>query len=194
MRSFDLTGNVRTGAGKKVSKGLRKAEMVPCVLYGQDTHLLFSVAVKDLKGLVYTPYVQTVNLSIEEKKFHCIVQEIQFHPVSDKILHVDFYQIVDNQEVTMVVPVKLVGFAEGVKAGGKLSHDLKKLKIKALPKNLVDIVEVDVTDLGLGKTIRVGDLTTQDYSLLDTKNVVVASVKVTRASKELEAAAAPAKK
>lgn len=194
MRAFELNGIPREGKGKKLANLLRKSEMVPCVLYGQNTHVMFSVVEKDFKGLVYTPFVQTVNLTIDGKKFHCVIKDIQFHPVSDKILHVDFYQIVENKEVTMTVPVKLVGFAEGVKAGGKLSHDLKKLKIKALPKNLVDQIEVDVTNLGLGKNIRIGDLAIENVVLLDQKSLVVASVKATRASKELEAAAAPGKK
>lgn len=186
MQVFELKGELRTDLGKKATKVLREENKVPCVLYGGKENVHFSVVEKDLSKLVYTPLVYLVKVTVDGNSYDAVMREIQFHPVTDRILHIDFYQISAEKPVIMEVPVKLNGFAEGVQAGGKLVQVVRKLKVKALPANLPGEVELDVTTLGLGKSIKVKELSFDNFEVVNAKEVVIAQVKVTRASKSVE--------
>ena len=201
MRSIAINGSLRTEIGKKATKSVRKADAVPCVLYGAQkdangnqvaTH--FTVTNDGLRNLVYTPHIYVVDLTIDGKTVNAIMKDIQFHPVTDKILHVDFYQIDEANPIVMEVPVKLEGLAEGVKAGGKLALQVRKLKVKALYSAIPERLIVDVTNLGLGKTIKVGELSYEGLQILNSKEAVVCAVKLTRAARGAQAAAASSKK
>ena len=187
MQVFELKGELRTDLGKKATKVLREEKKVPCVLYGGKENIHFSVVEKDLSKLVYTPFVYIVKIMIDGNAYEAVMREIQFHPVTDRILHIDFYHIFAGKPVIIEAPVKLKGFAEGVQAGGKLVQVIRKLKVKALPANLPGEVELDVTSLGLGKSIKVKELSFDNFEVVNAKEVVIAQVKVTRASKSVEA-------
>ncbi len=190
MKSVELQGVVREATGKKNSKQLRREEKVPCVLYGGEKNIHFSVLSKDLRDLVYTPHVYLVDLSLDGKAHKAIVKDLQFHPVTDAILHIDFLEIFEDKAVEISVPVTLNGLAIGVKAGGKLQTLNRKLKVKALPKYLPDTLDVDVTKLALGKSIKVGDVSFENIEILNSNNTVIASVKLTRAAKGMAGAEA----
>ena len=197
MKSIEIQGSLRTETGKKSTKALRKNDSVPCVLYGLNTDengnqvaTHFSVTVEELRKLVYTPHIYVVDLNIDGKVVNAIMKDIQFHPVTDAILHVDFLQINEDKPIVMEVPVKLEGLAEGVKAGGKLVLQVRKLKAKALYNDIPERLIVNVTNLGLGKTIKVGELHYDNVELLNAKEAVVCAVKLTRAARGAQAAAA----
>lgn len=201
MKSIDIKGSLRAATGKKATRELRAENGVPCVLYGvkKDENgapvaTAFTVPTDGLRNLVYTPHIYLVNLDIDGKKVTAIMKDIQFHPVTDRILHVDFLQVEENRPIMMEVPVQLQGLAEGVKAGGKLALQSRKLKVKALYKDIPERLVVDVTDLGLGKTIKVGELNFENLTLLNAKEAVVCAVKLTRAARGAQAAAAAAGK
>lgn len=183
MQVFDLKGEVRNDLGKKAARAVRLEEKVPCVLYGGKENVHFSVVEKDLSKLLYTPNVYTVRLDLGGKVYNSIFREIQVHPVTDRVLHMDFYQIFDDKVVVMEVPVKLQGFAEGVQAGGKLALITRKLKVKAMPANLPSELVLDVTTLGLGKSIKVKDVSFDNFEIVNAKDVVVAQIKLTRAAR-----------
>lgn len=201
MKSIEIKGSLRTETGKKATRELRKSDSVPCVLYGINkdengnqvaTH--FTVTNDGLRNLVYTPHIYVVDLNIDGKVVTAIMKDIQFHPVTDKILHVDFLQIDEANPIVMEVPVKLEGLAEGVKAGGKLALQVRKLKVKALYNLIPERLIVDVTNLGLGKTVKVGELNYEGLQILNAKEAVVCAVKLTRAARGAQAAAASGKK
>ena len=183
MKSVEIVCNLRKSLGKKDSKKLRVQEKVPCVLYGGVENIHFWAIEKDFRHIVYTPNVYLIDLNIEGKLHHAILQDIQFHPVSDRIIHVDFIEISQDKKVALDIPVQLNGVPSGVKDGGKLMISLRKLKVRALPKDLPDVLEIDVSNIGLGKTIKVSDVNFPDIDLLDSKNGVIASVKLTRAAR-----------
>ena len=183
MQVFELQGELRTDLGKKATNLLRAEGKVPCVLYGGKENVHFSVVEKDLQKLLYTPVVYIVKVNVAGQSYEAVMREIQFHPVSDRVLHMDFYQISEDKPVIMEVPVKLQGFAEGVQAGGKLSLVVRKLKVKAIPANLPGEIVLDVTNLGLGKSIKVKDLSFENFEIVNAKEVVVAQIKLTRAAR-----------
>ncbi|MFN8257963.1 MAG: 50S ribosomal protein L25/general stress protein Ctc [Bacteroidales bacterium] len=183
MKTFEIKGEIRKATGKLDSQKLRNAEKVPCVLYGGKENLHFSLELKPLKKLVYSPHVYLVDLDLNGKKHSAIIKELQFHAVTDVLTHVDFLEIFEDKPIEMHIPVEVHGLSAGVKAGGKLSIITRKLKVKALPKNMPDTLKVDVTDLGMGKSVKVGDLKYDNIELLNVKNTVIASVKLTRAAK-----------
>lgn len=189
MQTFDLKGTKREAGGKKAAKALRASGNVPCIVYGGEKEITFSVVEGDFRNLIYTPNVYIVNLNIDGVVKTAILKDIQFHPVTDKILHVDFLEIFENKPTTIAIPVKLVGNSEGVKAGGKLQLEMRKLNVKALPANLPDNLEIDITNLGLGKTIQVGELSYENLEILNAKNAVVVAVKLTRAARAAAEAA-----
>ncbi len=196
MKSIQIQGSARTETGKKATRDLRRNDSVPCVLYGSQkdengkqiaTH--FSVTVDGLRKLVYTPHIYVVDLNIDGKIVNAVMKDIQFHPVTDAILHVDFYQIDENNPIVMEVPVQLEGLAEGVKAGGKLVLQMRKLKVKALYNVIPERMIINVSSLGLGKTIKVGELSYEGLEIQNAKDAVVCAVKLTRAARGAQAAA-----
>ncbi|MCC8186659.1 MAG: 50S ribosomal protein L25/general stress protein Ctc [Bacteroides sp.] len=194
MKTIEVKGTARTIAERsseqsKTLKQLRKNGQVPCVLYGAGENVHFTVTADGLRNLVYTPNVYIVDLDIDGKSVKALMKDIQFHPVKDSILHVDFYQITEGKPIVIEVPVQLEGLAEGVRAGGKMVLQTRKLKVKADYKVIPDRLVVNVTDLGLGKTIQVGELSYEGLELLNAKDAVVCAVKLTRAARGLAAAA-----
>jgi large subunit ribosomal protein L25 len=188
MKSITIKGSKRESVGKVATKALRNADKVPCVLYGSENPLHFSANELDFSKLVYTPNAHTVVLDIEGgQKINAILQDIQFHPVNDKILHVDFYQLSDDKEVNMEIPVIIEGAAPGVMLeGGTLMVNKRKLKVRALPNNLPDSIAVDISELKLGNKISTADLVTGDFTMLHPDNTVVCKVRTSRASMIIE--------
>lgn len=190
MKNLELTGTLRPEFGKKAAKAIRKEGDVPCVLYGGEEVIHFQLLENDLRGLIYTPDIFTVELNLGGKKYMSILKDSQFHPVKDTILHLDFLEIFEAKPIIMEVPVRLNGLAEGVKAGGKLSQELRKLKVKGLYKNIPEVLNIDVTTLDLGKTMQVGLLSFENLEIITPKQAIVCAVKLTRVARGLAAAAA----
>jgi len=190
MKSITIKGSKRESVGKVATKALRNAGMVPCVIYGGDKPVHFSAEEKAFKNLVYTPNVYTAAIEVDGQKIAAILQDIQFHPVSDKILHVDFYQLFDDKEVTMNIPVRLVGTSPGVLNGGSLRFTNRKLKIKAVPANLPDFVNADISKLKIGNKLFVTELFNDEYTFMHPDNTVVVQVRTSRnaVADEIEAA------
>ncbi|KRP27434.1 MAG: 50S ribosomal protein L25 [Cryomorphaceae bacterium BACL22 MAG-120619-bin32] len=180
MKSITIKGSKRESVGKTASKALRNAGMVPCVIYGGEQPLHFSAEEKAFKGLVYTPNVYTASIDIDGNVIPAILQDIQFHPVSDSITHVDFYQLFENKEITMNIPVNLIGKSKGVAIGGALRHNVRKAKVKALPANLPDFIEADITELEIGNKLYITALKNEKYTILHPDNTVVAQVRMSR--------------
>jgi large subunit ribosomal protein L25 len=184
MQTIELKAAKRENIGKAATKQLRSEGKVPCILYGGKKETIHIAALlKDFNKLIYTPNVYLVKLNIDETSYDAIIQDIQFHPVTDDAIHVDFLQVFDDKPITMEIPVKVKGLAAGVKAGGKLNVEKRKLKVKGLAKDMPDNLEIDITNLGLGKGIQVGHLNYDNLELLNSKNQVVVSVKLTRAAR-----------
>ena len=188
MKSITIKGSKRESVGKVATKALRNADKVPCVLYGGENPLHFSANELDFSKLVFTPNAHTVVIDINgNEKINAILQDIQFHPVSDKILHVDFYELFDDKEVNMEIPLVFEGSAPGVMLeGGTLMVNKRKLKVRALPINLPDSITVDISDLKLGNKISSADLDSEDFTILHPENTVVCKVRTSRASMSLE--------
>ncbi len=195
MKSIEVKGTARTIAERsseqaRALKDIRKNGGVPCVLYGGNEVVHFTVPDEGLRNLVYTPHIYVVDLVIDGKKVNAIMKDIQFHPVKDTILHVDFYQIDEAKPIVMEVPVQMEGLAEGVKAGGKLVLQMRKLKVRALYNVIPEKTDrINVAHLGLGKTVKVGELQYEGLELLNAKEAVVCAVKLTRAARGAAAAA-----
>ncbi len=200
MKSITINGSQRESVGKKATKALRNAGQVPCVLYGGEKPVHFAAAELAFSKLVYTPNAHTVVINLDNgETLNAVLQDIQFHPVTDKILHIDFYQLFEDKEIALNIPVQLVGNSKGVKNGGVLRRNNRKLRIKALPANLPDFIEIDITPLKIGDKVYVGDLTNDKYAFLHTDNTVVCQIKTSRVAvedeeddEELEEGAAPA--
>tara|TARA_B100001175_G_scaffold314285_1_gene323348 strand:+ start:1795 stop:2442 length:648 start_codon:yes stop_codon:yes gene_type:complete len=188
MKSITIKGSKRDSLGKVATKALRNADKVPCVLYGGETPLHFSANELDFSKLVYTSNAHTVVLDINGgQKINAILQDIQFHPVNDKILHVDFYQLYENKEVKMEIPIIIEGSAPGVMLeGGSLEFINRKLKVRALPKNLPDSINIDISSLNLGDKISTSELESEDFTILHPDNTVVCKVRTSRASMIIE--------
>ncbi len=187
MKTITIKGNVRENVGKINTKMLRKNNNIPCVLYGGGETVHFSAHENEMRNLVYTNHVYLINLEIDGKSYLATQKDIQFHPVSDKILHMDFYQITEGKPIVIKVPVVLHGLAKGVQEGGKLALEHRRLSVKALSKDLPDQLDIDISELTLGKTIKVGELSFENLQLIDPKNWVVASVRLTRISRGMAA-------
>lgn len=180
MKSITIQGTKRESVGKKSTKALRDAELVPCVVYGGGAPLNFSAEERAFKGLVYTPEAHTVSIEVDGQTIPAVLQDIQFHPITDKILHIDFYQLSDDKPVVMEVPVRITGRSKGVVAGGVLRQSFRKLKVKAIPANLPDEIVVDVTPLRIGNKLYIGSIKTEGYSFVHPDNAVVVAVKMSR--------------
>ena len=180
MKSITIQGTKRENVGKKSTKALRDAELVPCVVYGGNEPLNFSTEEKSFKNLVYTPEAHTVSIEVDGQTIPAVLQDIQFHPITDRILHVDFYQLSEDKPVIMEVPVRITGRSKGVVAGGVLRQSFRKLKVKAIPANLPDEIVVDVTPLRIGNKLYVAALKNEAYTFMHPDNAVVAAVKMSR--------------
>ncbi|TDM00095.1 MAG: 50S ribosomal protein L25 [Flavobacteriaceae bacterium] len=182
MKSITIQGTKREIVGKKASKQLRNAEQVPCVVYGGEQPIHFAADEKSFKSLVYTPEAHTVVLDINGQNVNAILQDIQFHPITDRIIHADFAQLFDDKAVTIAVPVKLTGRSKGVANGGALRHNMRKVTVKALPGNLPDDITVDITPLKIGSKLYIKALRNDKFELLHPDNAVVVAVRASRAS------------
>lgn len=192
METIKIAAVKRDIYGKKESKSVRKQGMIPCTIYGNGETVHFSVDTKAVKPLIYTPQSYLVEFDVEGKIELGVMREVQYHPVNDNILHIDFYHVVPGKPITIDVPVKLVGNSEGVKQGGKLALSKRKLRISATIENLPDAITIDVTELGLGKSIFVSDVQEKNITVLTPASTAVCAVKMTRAARGAAAAAAAA--
>jgi large subunit ribosomal protein L25 len=194
MKTVTIEGHLRTEAGKKVARQLRSQENVLGVIYGGATEVNFYASAKAFKPLVYTSEFQLAEVTVEGKTYKCILKDLQFDKVSDALIHVDLLELVDNKKVIATLPLKLVGAAAGVKAGGKLVVKLKSLKVKAFPKDLREFIELDITKLELNENIRVQDVQVPNIELMNPPRIPVASIVMTRLLKQEETEAAKADK
>lgn len=199
MKSIDVKGTARTATGKKATREIRNNGCIPCNLYGEKrgenglpVATNFTVTAAEVRNLVYSPDIYSVNLSIDGEEHIAVMKELQFHPVTDQLLHIDFYEVTPEKPIVMEVPIKLNGLAEGVKAGGKLAASVRKLKVRAPYTHIPEKLNIDVTNLGLGKTIKVGELNFEGLELVTSPSVVVCQVKMTRSA--ISAMATAAKK
>lgn len=180
MKTIEINGTKRSSMTKQEIKSLRDQEKVPCVLYGTNEPVHFSADLSAFKGLVYTPDVHMVKLNVDGSSRTAILQDIQFHPVTDIIQHVDFLEVGNDKPVTMSIPIRLTGASEGVKQGGKLVTKVRRLKVKSLPAQLPDFVSVDISPLKIGSSIRVRDLNVDGVTFLDSPSNVIVGVRMTR--------------
>ncbi|MGM9723107.1 MAG: 50S ribosomal protein L25/general stress protein Ctc [Prevotella sp.] len=197
MKEINVTGQKRTDVGKKATKALRKEGLVPCNLYGEKKGenglpeaLSFAVAANELRKIVYTPHIYVINLIIDGESHTAIMKELQFDPVSDALLHIDFYEVNDQKPITIGIPVKLNGLAQGVRDGGRINLSIRKINVTAPYQAIPEHLDIDVTNLQLGKSIKVGELSFEGLEIATPAEVVVCSIKTTRASKSAAAAAA----
>lgn len=184
MKTIEIKGSFRTELGKKSSKQIRKAGSVPCVIYGKENNIHFHATELSFKNLVYTPDAHLVKLSIDNKEFKVVLKDMQFHPVNDKILHADFVEIFDDKPVIIGIPIRVSGDSVGVIAGGKLSIKKRNLKVKGLPKDLPEFLPIDITDLKIHESVKVGDLSFKKIELLDSKILMVLSIATSRVAQK----------
>ena len=180
MKTLAISAKVRNGTGKTDSKALRNQGNVPCVLYGGEKQVCFYAHENDFRNLVYTPDVFIVELDIEGEKYRAVMQDLQFHPVTEKLLHLDFLEIFDDKEVTVTIPVHLKGNAVGIRDGGILSFRRRKIITRAIPANLPDYIEINIEDVEIGQSIFIKDLRDEKYTFLAPDNAVVVGVRVAR--------------
>ncbi len=191
MKTVSLSGSPRANVGKTDAAALRAQGRVPCVIYGAGEQLHFSADIRDFKEIIFTPETNLVEIDLEGKKYRTVLQEAQYHRISDKLIHADFLQVVDDKPVVVKLPVKTVGQSEGVKAGGKLNIKLRKLKVRGLINKLPESIDLNVEELTIGKGISAGDIKIEGIDILHPKNISVVSVDTTRAV-QVEETAAPA--
>lgn len=197
MKEINVTGQKRTETGKKASRLQRKEGLVPCNIYGEKrgenglpVAMSFTASMKELRKVVYTPHIYVINLNIDGEEHKAVLKEMQFHPVTDALLHVDFYEINENKPITIGIPVKLNGLAQGVRDGGRINLSIRKINVTAPYQVIPEHLDIDVTNLRLGKSIKVGELSFEGLEIATPAEVIVCSVKTTRASKSAAAAAA----
>ena len=196
MKEIAINGQKRETTGKKASKMVRKEGLVPCNLYGEKKGenglpeaFAFTASFAELRKAVYTPEVYVVNLDIDGVAHKAVIKELQFHPTTDALLHADFYEVNETKPITIGIPVKLNGLAQGVRDGGKLNLSIRKINVTAPYKQIPEVLNIDVTSLQLGKAIKVGSLSFEGLEIATSPEVVVCSVKATRASRSAAAAA-----
>jgi large subunit ribosomal protein L25 len=192
MKTVSLSGSLRTNVGKSDAASLRAKGQVPCVIYGGQEQIHFYADERAFKNIIYTPDTNLVSIQLGDKKFTAVLQEAQFHKINDKLIHADFLQVIEGKPVTVWIPVKTVGQAEGVKEGGKLNVKMRKLKVKGLVNKLPEKIELNIEKLGIGKSISIGDINIDGLTLLHPKNISVVSVQITRAVAAEETTATPA--
>ena len=196
MKEISVSGQKRATTGKKATKELRKEGLVPCNLYGEKKGekglpeaLSFAIPAAQLRKVVYTPHVYVVNLTIDGEAHKAVIKELQFHPTTDALMHVDFFEVNETKPITIGIPVKLSGHAQGVRDGGRLSQAVRQLNVTAPYKQIPEVLDIDVTELKLGKAIKVAELNFEGLDIATPAQVVVCSVKATRASRSAAAAA-----
>lgn len=188
MKEINVSGQKRENLGKKASKHLRKEGLVPCNLYGEQKEdgkpvaLAFAAPMSELRKIVYTPHIYVINLNIDGEHHTAILKELQFHPVTDALLHVDFYAVNDQKPITIGIPVKLVGLAQGVRDGGRMNLSVRKINVTAPYQQIPEHLDIDVTKLKIGKSIKVGQLSFDGLTMATSKDVVVCSIKMTRSA------------
>ena len=189
MKEIEVTGKKRSTIGKKSSKNLRKEGFIPCNLYGEAKDengapkaLAFTCPMNELRKIVYTPHIYVINLIIDGESHTAILKELQFHPVTDALLHVDFYEVNDQKPITIGIPVKLTGLAQGIRDGGRMNLSIRKINVTAKYQDIPEHLDIDVTDQKIGKSIKVGDLHFEGLEMATSKEVVVCSIKATRKS------------
>lgn len=189
MKEIKISGQLRSDLGKKASKELRKNGMVPCNLYGEKKDekglpvaMSFAAPMSELRKIVYTPHIYVINIEIDGKVYNSVLKELQFHPVTDALLHVDFYEVNEAKPITVGIPVRLEGLAKGVKAGGQMNLALRKIKVTAPFQIIPEHLTIDVTSLGIGQSMKIGSLKFEGLELAMAKETVVCSVKSTRAA------------
>lgn len=188
MKEINVTGQKREALGKKASKALRKEGLVPCNLYGlaeQDGKPVaksFAIAMTELRKIIYTPHIYVINLVIDGESHTAILKDIQFHPVTDAVLHVDFLEVNDQKPITIGIPVKLTGLAQGVRDGGRMNLSIRKIEVKAPYQQIPEHLDIDVTALQIGKSIKIGQLSFEGLEIVTGKEVIVCSIKMTRAA------------
>ena len=186
MKSFAISGSPRENVGKRDAKELRYQGLVPAVLYGGKTQTHFAVSAAELKPVIYTPVVHFIDITVGNVKSTAIIQDIQFHPLTEQILHVDFLELDEKKPIAIEIPIKLTGTSPGVKMGGKLVQKLRKLRIKALPKDHLDTIDVSIEGLEVGKSVRVGDLKFDKLTITNAKEDTIVSVTTSRALRQAE--------
>lgn len=194
MKTVTLSGSPRANVGRTDANALRNAGKVPCVIYGGKEQIHFSAEEKAFKNIIFTPDACQVEVDLNGKKYRTILQEAQYHRLTDKLIHADFLEIVDGKPITMNIPVKTIGTSEGVRAGGKLTVKLRKLKARGLANKLPDTIDINIEKLTIGKSVTVGEINIDGVELLNAKNVSVVSVNTTRAVAQAEQAAAKEEK
>ena len=188
MKEINVTGQKRENLGKKASKALRKEGLVPCNIYGlaeQDGKPVaksFAIAMTELRKIIYTPHIYVINLVIDGESHTAILKDIQFHPVTDAVLHVDFLEVNDQKPITIGIPVKLTGLAQGVRDGGRMNLSIRKIEVKAPYQQIPEHLDIDVTALQIGKSIKIGQLSFEGLEIVTGKEVIVCSIKMTRAA------------
>lgn len=183
MKSLKISGQKRESLGKKDSKKLREQGLVPGVLYGKNEVIHLTISFSDLRSFVYTPSVYLIDLSVDGTEYKALIQDIQWHPVEEEILHIDFIKVEEGEPVKIGVPVELTGTAKGIKAGGKIKSNLRKLKVKALAENLPDTIKIDITKLNIGDSIKVEELQRDNLEFLDNKSNLIVGIISTRLAK-----------
>ena len=183
MKSLEIIGYKRANLGKSESKKLREEGNVPCVIYGGKEQVHFYAPMILFRSLVYSPEIYFVELNIEGKVYNCILQDIQFHPVSEMILHVDFMELHDDKPIKMQVPVKFFGDSPGIRAGGKLMINTRTLLVRALPKDMPESIDLDISEITLGMTIKVKEVEVDNFEIINSPQVSIASVSIPRAAK-----------
>ena len=190
MKTITIEGHLRTDHGKKAARQIRSQENVPAVIYGGAQEVNFYASAKAFKPLVYTGEFQIAEVTVDGKKYRCILKDLQFDKVTDALIHLDLLELVDDKKVVATLPLKYVGTSVGVKEGGKLVIKIKSLKVKALPKDLVETINVDITNLALNANIRVEDVKAPGLEIMNSPRIPIASVVMTRQLKQEEATAA----
>jgi len=190
MKSINIEGKSRSNTGKKETGTLRKQGNIPCSIYGGKENVNFYAPSTSFKELVYTPEFYTANISVDGKTFSCVMQDIQFHPISDEILHIDFRELNPEKKMILELPVKLEGTPAGAKEGGKIYQRMKRIRVRLLPKDLIEHITVKIDHLTLGKSVRVGDMKMDGIEFLNAPHIPIVSVLIPRVEKEEAPAAA----
>jgi large subunit ribosomal protein L25 len=187
MKTVSMSGSLRANVGKKDAKAHRKEGNVPCVLYGGKEQIHFSVSEKSFKDVIFTPEICFIELKLDGKEYKAILQDVQYHPVTDKILHADMLELIPGKTIIMGVPIKVVGVAPGVLRGGRLIQKLRKIKIKALPEDMPDYIDISIDNLEINDSVKVSDVVRDKLTFLEPRNTIVVGVRVTRVVEEPKA-------